>query len=96
MLPVWQNTGIQVGGDDVRDNLIYRSGGNGMMLDGDNLQVINNKIVSPSENGIFARNAAQQNSQISGGLPHLYQDNLIVHPVTCNTVCDKYRISSYH
>ncbi|NOH71316.1 right-handed parallel beta-helix repeat-containing protein [Vibrio pectenicida] len=82
--PVWQNTGIQVGGDNVlvRDNFIYRSGGNGMMLDGDNLQVINNKIVSPGENGIFARNAAQQNSQISGGLPHLYQDNLIVHPVT--------------
>ncbi|WP_341660159.1 hypothetical protein [Vibrio sp.] len=66
----------------MRDNLIYRSGGNGMMLDGDNLQVINNKIVSPGENGIFARNAAQQNSQISGGLPHFYQDNLIVHPVT--------------
>ncbi|GLT18287.1 hypothetical protein GCM10007938_20650 [Vibrio zhanjiangensis] len=82
--PVWQNTGIQVGGDHVlvRDNLIYRSGGNGMMLDGDDLQVINNKIVFPGENGIFARNAAQQNSQMSGGLPHVYKDNLIIHPVT--------------
>ncbi|NOU52200.1 right-handed parallel beta-helix repeat-containing protein [Pseudoalteromonas sp. JBTF-M23] len=82
--PVWQNTGIQVGGDDVqvRDNLIYRSGGNGMMLDGDNLQVINNKIIYAGENGIFARNPAQQNAQISGGLPHSYKNNLIIQPKT--------------
>ncbi|CAM4236993.1 right-handed parallel beta-helix repeat-containing protein [Pseudoalteromonas byunsanensis] len=82
--PVWQNTGIQVGGDDVEisNNLIYRSGGNGMVLDGDNLRVLNNNVIYAGENGIFARNAAQQNAQISGGLPHVYKNNLLVQPVT--------------
>ncbi|CAH9061240.1 hypothetical protein PSECIP111951_02445 [Pseudoalteromonas holothuriae] len=80
--PVWQNTGIQVGGDNVQvsGNLIYRSGGNGMMLDGDNLEITNNNIIYAGENGIFARNAAQQNNQNSGGLPHIYKDNLFVQP----------------
>ncbi|KZN52088.1 right-handed parallel beta-helix repeat-containing protein [Pseudoalteromonas luteoviolacea] len=80
--PHWQNTGIQVGGDgvEVRDNLIYRSGGNGMMIDGDGIKVLNNHIIYAGENGIFARNAAQQDSSISNGLPHAYKGNLIVHP----------------
>ena len=78
--PVWQNTGIQAGGDDIEisDNQIIESGGNGMMLDGDNIRVINNLVHSAGENGIFARNAAQQNSALSGGLPHLYQNNTLI------------------
>ncbi|KZN65937.1 hypothetical protein N473_10235 [Pseudoalteromonas luteoviolacea CPMOR-1] len=80
--PHWQNTGIQVGGDnvEVRSNLIYRSGGNGMMIDGDGIKVLNNHIMYAGENGIFARNAAQQDNSISNGLAHAYKGNLIVHP----------------
>ncbi|AOT06922.1 right-handed parallel beta-helix repeat-containing protein [Pseudoalteromonas luteoviolacea] len=80
--PHWQNTGIQVGGDNVeiKNNLIYRSGGNGMMIDGDGIKVLSNHIIYAGENGIFARNAAQQDSSISNGLAHAYKGNLIVHP----------------
>ncbi|MCF2856730.1 right-handed parallel beta-helix repeat-containing protein [Pseudoalteromonas sp. SMS1] len=80
--PQWQNTGIQIGGNnvEVKDNLIYRSGGNGMMIDGDDISVLNNHIIYPGENGIFARNRAQQDVNFSGGAPHSYKSNLIVHP----------------
>ncbi|KZN67834.1 right-handed parallel beta-helix repeat-containing protein [Pseudoalteromonas luteoviolacea] len=80
--PHWQNTGIQIGGDnvEVKDNLIYRSGGNGMMIEGDDINVRNNHIIYPGENGIFARNRAQHDSNVSGGAPHSYKSNLIVHP----------------
>jgi len=76
----WQNAGVQVGGNDVEvsNNLIFKSGGNGMMLDGDSLMVLNNQILYAGENGIFARNPAQQNIEISTGEPHLYKNNLIV------------------
>ncbi|BDX07857.1 right-handed parallel beta-helix repeat-containing protein [Planctobacterium marinum] len=78
--PYWQNTGIQVGGSDVEvsGNLIFKSGGNGMMLDGDALTVKDNHILYAGENGIFARNPAQQNAEISNGEPHQYKNNLIV------------------
>ncbi|MBQ4837602.1 right-handed parallel beta-helix repeat-containing protein [Pseudoalteromonas luteoviolacea] len=78
----WQNTGIQIGGNDVevRDNLIYRSGGNGMMIEGDAVRVLNNHIIYAGENGIFARNMAQQDASIQNGLPHDYKGNLIIHP----------------
>lgn len=78
--PVWQNTGIQAGGNDIliSGNHIIQSGGNGMMLDGDNIRVINNLVHSAGENGIFARNKAQQNTDISGGLPHIYQGNTVI------------------
>lgn len=78
--PYWQNTGIQVGGDDVEvsHNTIYKSGGNGMMLDGDNLRILNNKIIFAGENGIFARNQAQQTGVITGGEPHVYSKNVII------------------
>ncbi|WP_171045598.1 right-handed parallel beta-helix repeat-containing protein [Pseudoalteromonas rubra] len=80
--PKYQNTGIQVGGDHVAvtGNLIYRSGGNGMMLDGDGLTIHDNRILYAGENGIFARNPAQQDSTVSGGDAHVYSENLIVHP----------------
>ncbi|MDN3611479.1 right-handed parallel beta-helix repeat-containing protein [Vibrio ostreicida] len=78
--PVWQNTGIQVGGDNVTisDNLIVRAGGNGMMLDGDNLSVIGNMVIMAGENAIFSRNPAQQDSQNSGGLAHQYRQNVLI------------------
>ena len=78
--PVWQNTGIQAGGNDIEisGNQIIESGGNGMMLDGDNIRVTNNLVLSAGENGIFARNAAQQDSSLSGGLPHIYQNNTLI------------------
>lgn len=78
--PVWQNTGIQAGGDDIEisGNQIIESGGNGMMLDGDNIRVVNNLVLSAGENGIFARNAAQQDSSLSGGLPHIYKNNTLI------------------
>ncbi|WP_440056527.1 right-handed parallel beta-helix repeat-containing protein (plasmid) [Pseudoalteromonas sp. T1lg65] len=80
----WQNTGIQVGGDDVEvtGNLIYRSGGNGMMLDGDGLKIEDNHIIFAGENGIFSRNPAQQNANISDGVAHSYKRNLIIHPAS--------------
>lgn len=78
--PSYQNSGIQVGGDDVTviDNLVYASGGNGLMLDGDGLIVSRNKIINAGENGIFARNAAQQNASAPAGNAHRYQANMIV------------------
>ncbi|WP_448568439.1 right-handed parallel beta-helix repeat-containing protein [Thalassotalea ganghwensis] len=78
--PVWQNSGIQVGGDNVKvsNNVIYHSGGNGLMLDGNDLQVMRNAIFYAGENGIFARNPAQSGNQMGSGLAHVYQDNLIV------------------
>ncbi|MGR6873913.1 right-handed parallel beta-helix repeat-containing protein [Pseudomonas sp. HK3] len=77
---VWQNTGIQVGGDgvEVHNNTIIRSGGNSMMLDGDDLSIKNNVIIDAGENGIFARNAAQQNPAVFDGIPHTYSGNHII------------------
>lgn len=78
--PYWQNTGIQVGGNDVvvSNNVIFKSGGNGMMLDGDGLIIRDNNIFYSGENGIFARNPAQQDVSLSNGKPHEYRNNLIV------------------
>lgn len=78
--PHWQNTGIQVGGDHVivEGNVLYRTGGNGMMLDGDGLKIRQNKILYAGENGIFSRNAAMQDASMSGGEPHEYVGNWII------------------
>ena len=78
---LYQNNGIQIGGNDVvlADNVIDTGSGNGVIAIGQHIRMNNNTILNAGSFGIFADNRPSADTQVGqAGLPHQYINNTIV------------------
>ncbi|WDD96770.1 hypothetical protein [Thalassomonas actiniarum] len=78
---VYQNNGIQIGGNQVvlENNVINTGSGNGVIAIGQDIRIKNNTIINAGSYGIFADNRPAEGTQMGqAGLPHQYINNTII------------------